>query len=63
MDNLKKLWDKFKGTIAMLALTSVVGIAGVTASIGLEVVDGPDGAICFQEAPVVVALAKDLEAE
>ncbi len=64
MEALKKIWHKLKGTIAMAALTLLVGL-GVLASAGLQVVEGgPEGSVCIaaMEAPVE-AVTNETDAE
>ena len=55
MTALKTLWEKFKGILAMTALTAIVGIGGLIATVGLEVVDGPENAVCIQAIVTEVA--------
>lgn len=52
-DMLTKMWEKFKGTIAMAGITAILGLSIVTTSLGLEAFDGPDGSLCIREAPQV----------
>ena len=48
---------KVKGTAIVLGLGFLIGIPTVAATLGIEVVKGPEGALCFaaaKEAPAAV---------
>ena len=44
---LKDLWEKSKGKIAVVAVTFLLGIPAAAGFLGVEAVDGPEGAVCF----------------
>ena len=47
MDALKNMWDASKGKIAVAGVVFLLGIPAVGTFLGIGVVDGPDGAVCF----------------
>ena len=44
---LEDLWEKSKGKIAVAAMVFMLGVPAAAGFLGIEAVDGPDGAVCF----------------
>jgi len=44
-----ELWEKSKGKIAVAGVLFLLGIPAVAGFLGVTLVDGPEGAVCFTQ--------------
>lgn len=48
-DKVKSIWDRVKGTIAVLGVGFILGIPAVAGFLGVQVVESDqEGVVCFQ---------------
>ena len=50
---IAKLLEKLKGKLLLTGIAAILGIGAVGAATGLDIVDGPEGAVCIAPAEKV----------